>query len=66
MSARFRATTTPRGPEQSVSDVQLFLDLIHYPVRGPEAAAALLKQQLGARLELSREQVRTLREGLGL
>jgi len=52
--------------EQSVSDVQLFLDLVHYPVRGPEAAAALLKQRLGARLKLSREQVRTLRQGLGL
>ena len=52
--------------EPSVSDVQLFLDLVHYPVRGPEAAGALLKQRLGARLKLSREQVHTLREGLGL
>jgi hypothetical protein len=56
----------PVNGEQSVSDVQLFLDLVHYPVRGPETAAALLKQRLGPRLKLSREQVRTLREGLGL
>jgi hypothetical protein len=27
-----------------VSDVQLFLDLVHYPVRGPEAASALLRR----------------------
>lgn len=50
----------------SVSDIQLFLDLIHYPVRGPEAAAALLKRRLGPRLELSAEQMRILREGVAL
>ncbi len=51
---------------KSVSDVQLFLDLIHYPVRGPEAAANLLKKRLGRSLQLSTPQIRSLREGLGL
>ena len=51
---------------QSVSDVQLFLDLIHYPVRGPEAAADLLKKRLSRALQLSPQQIRSLREGLGL
>lgn len=54
------------GEIRSVSDVQLFLDLIHYAVRGPEAAASLLKRRLGPRLGLSAAQTRTLREALGL
>jgi Transcriptional regulator, AbiEi antitoxin, Type IV TA system len=49
-----------------VSDVQLFLDLIHYPVRGPEAAAILLRKRLGRRLGLSKSDIDSLREGLGL
>lgn len=49
-----------------VSDVQLFLDLIHYPLRGPEAAGALLRKRLGNRIGLTRSQVETLGEGLGL
>jgi hypothetical protein len=49
-----------------VSDVQLFLDLIHYPVRGPEAAHVLLKKRLGPRLGLSAPQLKTLRDGVGL
>jgi len=51
---------------RSVSDVQLFLDLIHYPVRGPEAAAAVLKRRLGPRLELSAGQMRALSDEVGL
>ena len=51
---------------RSVSDVQLFLDLIHYPVRGPEAAAALLRKRLGRSLGLSKSEINSLREGLGL
>lgn len=54
------------GGMRSVSDVQLFLDLIHYAVRGPEAAASLVKRRLGPRLELSAAQMRTLSEELGL
>lgn len=61
----YGAEDVPNGV-QSVSDVQLLLDLIHYPVRGPEAAAALIKQRLAPRLELSRGQIQQLREGLGL
>jgi hypothetical protein len=49
-----------------VSDVQLFLDLIHYPVRGPEAADALLTKRLGPRLGLSAPQLRALRDAVGL
>ena len=51
---------------KTVSDVQLFLDLIHYPVRGPEAAAALLRKHLGPRVGLSKADINSLREGLGL
>lgn len=54
------------GGIRSVSDVQLFLDLLHYPLRGPEAAAAILKRRLGPRLKLSAKQIATLRGELGL
>jgi hypothetical protein len=47
------------------SNVQLFLDLVHYPVRGIEAAAMLLRTSLGRQLHLSREQIRTLITLLG-
>ncbi|MDH3208008.1 MAG: type IV toxin-antitoxin system AbiEi family antitoxin [Gemmatimonadota bacterium] len=50
----------------SVSDIQLFLDLIHYPVRGAEAAELLLRKRIAPRLGLNRDQVRSLREGVGL
>jgi hypothetical protein len=51
---------------ECVSDVQLFLDLVHYPVRGPEAAEVLLRKHIAPRLGLSHEQARTLAEGVGL
>lgn len=38
-----------------VSDVQLFLDLTRYPLRGQEAARKLLRSRLAPRLELSNE-----------
>jgi hypothetical protein len=50
----------------SVSDVQLFLDLLHYPVRGAEAADVLLRKHLAPRSGLKRAQVSRLREGVGL
>ena len=49
-----------------VSDVQLFLDLVHYPVRGAEAAEALLRKALGPQLGLSGHAEASLREALGL
>jgi hypothetical protein len=49
-----------------VSDVQLFLDLVHYPVRGPEAASALLRRRLGPRLGLSASQIGVLSREVGL
>jgi hypothetical protein len=51
---------------RSVSDVQLFLDLVHYPVRGPEAASALLRSRLGAQLGLTADQVAVLSRQVGL
>jgi hypothetical protein len=50
----------------SVSDVQLLLDVVHYPVRGAEAADVLLRKHLAPRLGLKRDQVKRLREGMGL
>ena len=50
----------------TVSDVQLFLDLVHYPVRGPEAAWKLLRQRLGPQLGLSQSQIKSLGERVGL
>jgi hypothetical protein len=43
-----------------VSPVQLYLDLAHYPVRGPEAASVLARTVLGPELGLSSDQVRGL------
>lgn len=43
-----------------VSDVQLFIDLARYPLRGPEAARKLLRDRLGPRLVLSHEAVEWL------
>lgn len=54
------------GRFRVVSDIQLFLDLIHYPVRGPEAADQLLRRRLQSKLGLSREGVEALREAVGL
>lgn len=54
------------GGRTVVSDVQLFLDLIHYPVRGPEAADVLLRKRLGPRLGLNKAAASALRSRLGL
>jgi hypothetical protein len=43
-----------------VSPVQLFLDLAHWPVRGPEAIEALVKGRLGDEIGLVRAQRRRL------
>lgn len=61
-----RYGATDEDGAATVSDVQLFLDLVHYPVRGPEAAAVLLRKSLGPRLGLSFEQMRALSEEVGL
>ena len=49
-----------------VADVQLFLDRVHYPVRGPEAAAIVLRTRLTEQLGLSRSDADALRHGLGI
>jgi hypothetical protein len=54
------------GRFRVVSDIQLFLDLIHYPVRGPEAADELLRRRLRQALGLSREAAESLRDAVGL
>lgn len=51
---------------QVASDVQLFLDLVHYPVRGSEAADALLRKVLAPRLRLSGDHRKSLQQALGL
>jgi hypothetical protein len=43
-----------------VSPVQLYLDLINYPVRGKEAADVLARAVLGPEWGLSSEQLRRL------
>lgn len=45
-----------------VSDVQLLLDLAHYPVRGPEMAEVLVRSRLAKALELSAVDVSRLVE----
>jgi hypothetical protein len=55
-----------RGPVPVVSDIQLFLDLVHFPVRGPEAASVLLRKRMRKRLGLARVDMETLEGGLGL
>lgn len=47
-----------------VSNVQLFLDLAGYSLRGPEAARMLVKGPLARQLSLDRSQVKTLISGL--
>lgn len=47
-----------------VSNVQLFLDLAGYSLRGPEAARMLVKGPLARQLSLDRSQARTLISGL--
>ncbi len=54
------------GEMSIVSDVQLFLDLVHFPVRGPEAAGALLRKRMRRRLRLSSEDIDSLGRDLGL
>jgi hypothetical protein len=43
-----------------VSDVQLFLDLAHFPVRGPEAAEVLVRRRLAPALSLGASDVKRL------
>jgi hypothetical protein len=43
-----------------VSDIQLFLDLAHFPVRGPEAATMLVQSRLGPALSLSANDTKRL------
>lgn len=47
-----------------VSNVQLFLDLAGYSLRGPEAARMLVKGPLARQLSLDRSHVKTLTSGL--
>ena len=43
-----------------VSPLQLYLDLVHFPLRGPEAATAVLRTTLAPQLGLSAADVRSL------
>jgi hypothetical protein len=47
-----------------VSNEQLFLDLVHYPARGVEAAGVLARTALADQVALSQEDVRGLRSWL--
>lgn len=47
-----------------VSPVQLFLDLVHFPVRGAEAATAVVRGVLAPELDLRAKDVRRLVEDL--
>ncbi len=49
-----------------VSPVQLFLDLVHFPVRGPEAADVLLRRVLAEEIGLSSADVARLKQVIGL
>jgi hypothetical protein len=40
-----------------VAPVKLFLDLVSFPVRGPEGAAALLRSELAKSLRLDTQDV---------
>jgi hypothetical protein len=55
----FHAMTLKRGMPV-VSPVQLFLDLVHFPVRGDEAAAMLVRTTLASQMSLNRRQVANL------
>ena len=48
-----------------VSDLQLFLDLVHFPLRGIEAAEMLLRQRLAAQLGLAGAGVNRLLDAVG-
>lgn len=52
------------GDAPTVSDVQLFLDLARFPVRGAEAAEMLARARLAPRLGLRRAQVARLVQDL--
>jgi hypothetical protein len=43
-----------------VSDVQLFLDLAHFPVRGPEAAEVLVRRRIAPALSLGKDDIKQL------
>jgi len=48
-----------------VSDLQLFLDLVHFPLRGIEAAEMLVRQRLAAQLRLDGAGVNRLLDAVG-
>lgn len=52
------------GGMRVVSDLQLFLDLAHFPVRGIEAAEMLLKRRMSKALRLDQPSVNRLLEGI--
>jgi hypothetical protein len=43
-----------------VSDIQLFLDLAHFPVRGPEAAEMLVRRRVAPALSLGKDDIKRL------
>jgi hypothetical protein len=61
-----RFALNDQGSVAVVSDVQLFLDLVRFPVRGPESARMLLRRRMRQYLKLSEVEVETLEEKLGL
>lgn len=48
-----------------VSDVQLFLDLVHYPVRGAEAAVHLLRSRIAPDLGMTAHDVARVEHSIG-
>lgn len=57
-AALFGVELVNRNPV--VSDIQLFLDLAHFPVRGPEMAEMLVRRRLASALELRADDVKRL------
>lgn len=53
------------GGASVVSDLQLFLDLANFPLRGAEAAGILVRARMANRLGLSSNQVETILADLG-
>jgi hypothetical protein len=43
-----------------VSDIQLFLDLAHFPVRGPEAAEMLVRRRVAPALSFGKDDIKRL------
>ena len=48
-----------------VSDLQLFLDLVHYPVRGAEAAVHLLRSRIAPDLSMTADDVARVERNIG-